>query len=210
MSSWFVSTAPHPAHRPGPRRAAGGAPRRGALWAALCLALCALPARAAPAASDNYIGRPIYSEPATGLQLPPGCEVDPSWRTPIAGSELDVWIASCAGVPRVWLLKRQVIETVNARAARLRYQVLDERQFPDETAGDTLSVQCSGPRDEPGYVVHGARWRPDNKDLRLRSARGVLRVDSRTQRLADAEVGAVDCVRFPDREAMMKRLQQHN
>ena len=59
-------------------------------------------------------------------------------------------------------------------------------------------------------MVRGARWRPDNKDLRLRSAKGVLRVDARAQRLADTEIGAVDCVRFPDREAMMKRLQQRN
>lgn len=185
------------------------------LWLALCTASSAavlLPAlaRAAPAASDSYVGRPIYSEPASGLQLPPGCEVDPSWRTTIVGTELDLWIATCAGVPRVWLLRRQVIEVVNARQSRLRFEVLDERQYPDETAGETLSVQCTGPSDEPGYVVRGARWRPDSKDLRLRSAKGVLRADARSQRLVDTEIGAVDCVRFPDREAMMKRLQQRN
>jgi hypothetical protein len=40
---------------------------------------------------------------------------------------------------------------------------------------------------------------------------GVLRVDANSQKLADSEVGAVDCARFPEREAMMKRLQQtHN
>jgi hypothetical protein len=27
-------------------------------------------------------------------------------------------------------------------------------------------------------------------------------------RLVDAEIGQVDCIRFPEREAMMKRLQQ--
>jgi hypothetical protein len=161
--------------------------------------------------AESFIDRPVYSEPATGLQLPPGCEVDPSWRSPVANSDLEIWIARCAGEPRVWLLKRQVVEIVNARQSRLRFQVLDERVYPEETAGDTLSVQCTGPRDEPGYVVRGARWRDDGKELRLKGARGVLRVDTRTQTLADSEVGAVDCARFPEREAMMKRLQQtHN
>jgi hypothetical protein len=173
-----------------------------------CLLLGA--AQAAPGAIEVFIGRPIYSEPTLGLQLPPGCEVDPSWRTAIAGSELDLWIANCGDVPRVWLLKRQVIEIVNARQSRVRFQVLDERLYPEETAGETISLQCTGPNDEPGFVVHGARWRPDNKDLRLRSAKGVLRVDRQAERLQDAEIGAVDCVRFPEREAMMKRLQQRN
>jgi len=163
------------------------------------------------AASESYVGRPIYSEPATGLQLPPGCAVDPSWRSPVANSDLELWIARCGAEPRVWLLKRQVVEIVNARQSRLRFQVLDERVYPEETAGDTLSVQCTGPRDEPGYVVRGARWRDDGKELRLKGARGVLRVDAGAQVLADSEVGAVDCARFPEREAMMKRLQDtHN
>jgi len=171
------------------------------------LAGAALPAGAA----EGYIDRPVYSEPATGLQLPPGCEVDPSWRTSVANSDLEIWIARCEGQPRVWLLKRQVVEIVNARQSRLRFQILDERVYPEETAGDTLSVQCTGPRDETGYVVRGARWRDDGKELRLKGARGVLQVDTRAQALADSEVGAVDCARFPEREAMMKRLQQtHN
>jgi hypothetical protein len=159
--------------------------------------------------AESFLGRPIYSEPAGGLQLPPGCEVDPSWRSAVPGTDLELWVAQCAGAPRVWLLRRQVIEIVNARQSRLRFQVLDERLYPEEAAGDTLSVQCTGPRDEPGYVVRGARWRPDGKDLRLKSAKGVLRADSRNQALVDAEIGAIDCVRFPEREAMMKRLQQH-
>jgi hypothetical protein len=162
-------------------------------------------------AEESFIDRPVYSEPSTGLQLPPGCEVDPSWRSPVAGSDLEIWIAHCAGAPRVWLLRRQVVEIVNARQSRLRFQVIDERLYPEETAGDTLSVQCTGPRDESGYVVRGAHWRDDGRQLRLKSARGVLRVDLNSQTLADSEVGAVDCARFPEREAMMKRLQQaHN
>ncbi len=166
---------------------------------------------AAAGATESYLGRPIYSEPATGLQLPPGCEVDPSWRAALANSDLEIWIAQCGGEPHAWLLKRQVLEVVNARLSRLRFQVLDDRAFAGETAGDTLSVQCSGVNDEPGYVVRGALWRGDGKELRLRGARGVLRVDARGQRLVDAEIGAVVCSRFPEREAMMKRLQQsHN
>jgi hypothetical protein len=177
----------------------------------LGVAAALLAAAAGAGASESFIDRPVYSEPSTGLQLPPGCEVDPSWRSTVAGTDLEIWIARCAGEPRVWLLKRQVVEIVNARQSRLRFQVLDERVYPEETAGDTLSVQCTGLRDEPGYVVRGARWRDDGKELRLKGARGVLRVDVRTQTLADSEVGAVDCARFPEREAMMKRLQQtHN
>lgn len=161
----------------------------------------------APAA-DSFVGRPIYSEPASGLQLPPGCEVDPSWRSPVPGTDLEIWIAQCAAGPRVWLLRRHVVEVINARQSRMRFEVLDERVYPDEVAGETLSVQCTGPRDEAGYVVHGARWREDGKEKRLSKALGVLRADVPSQRLADSEVGAVDCARFPEREAMMKRLQQ--
>jgi hypothetical protein len=159
-------------------------------------------------AADSFVGRPIYSEPASGLQLPPGCEVDPSWRSPVPGTDLEIWVAQCNATPRVWLLRRQVVEVVNARQSRLRFEVLDERVYPDEVAGETLSVQCTGPRDEAGYVVRGARWREDGKEKRLSKALGVLRADAAAQRLADSEVGAVDCARFPEREAMMKRLQQ--
>lgn len=163
------------------------------------------------AASESYVARPIYSEPASGLQLPPGCEVDPSWRSALANSDLEIWIAVCGSEARVWLLRRQVIEVLNARQSRLRFQVLDERNFPQEVAGDTLSVQCTGPRDEAGYVVHGARWRSDGKQLRLKSAQGVLQAGAHATGLATADAGDVDCTRFPEREAMMKRLQQtHN
>jgi hypothetical protein len=192
------------------RRAIGGRLVSAAtILAALAIAIGWL-SEATAAGATSFVGRPIYSEPSTGLQLPPGCEVDPSWRTVVAGTDLEIWVAQCLDQPRVWLLKRQIIEVVNARLSRLRFQVLDERVFADEKAGESLSVQCTGPRDESGYVVHGAQWRPDSKDLRLKSAKGVLRADSRAQSLVDAEIGAVDCVRFPEREAMMKRLQQHN
>ncbi len=178
-------------------------------WAgAIFLWLLATTAGAAEA--ESYVGRPIYSEPASGLQLPPLCQVDPSWRASVSGTDLEIWVALCWGDARVWLLRRQVIEVVSARQSRLRFEVLDEHVYPQEVAGDTLSVQCTGPRDEPGYVVRGAQWRSDGKELRLRNARGVLRPDARTQKLVDTEVGAVECVRFPEREAMMKRLQQRN
>jgi len=194
-------------YRPAPRAAANCLDRacrpvRHLLQAALLIASIHA------GAAESYVARPIYSDPASGLQLPPGCEVDPSWRTPVPNSDMEIWIAACAAEPRVWLLRRQVVEVVNARQSRLRFEVLDERVYPEETAGDTLSVQCTGPRDESGYVVRGAHWRGDGKELRLKGARGVLHVDMRAPSLADGEIGAVDCARFPEREAMMKRLQQ--
>ena len=189
-----------------------GARRPGLLAAAarraLALAGLACVSLAAAAAADSFLGRPIYSEPASGLQLPPGCQVDPSWRSAVAGTDLEIWIALCTETPRVWLLRRQVLEVVEARLVRLRFEVIDEHAFPEETAGETLSVQCTGPSDEAGYVVRGARWRSDGKGLRLRNARGVLRVDTRAQTLVESEIGAVDCARFPEREAMMKSLQK--
>ena len=178
-----------------------------AVWLALLTTAAA--AAGGAASPESYVGRPIYSEPASGLQLPPLCQVDPSWRVS-AGSDLEIWIALCWGDARVWLLKRQVIEVLSSRQSRLRFEVLDERVYPQESAGDSLSVQCTGPRDETGYVVRGALWRAEGKELRLKSARGVLRPDPHTLRLVDSEVGAIDCARFPEREAMMRRLQQHN
>jgi hypothetical protein len=178
------------------------------LVASLALAAAWVPdAWPAQAPAPGFIGRPIYSEPAVGLQLPPACEVDPSWRSPVNGKDFEIWVALCSGTARVWLLKRQVVEVVNARQSRLRFQVLDERIYPEEVAGESLSVQCTGPNDEPGYVVRGARWRNDGRQMRLSRALGVLRADTKAQRLEDTEVGAVDCARFPEREAMMKRLQ---
>jgi hypothetical protein len=156
----------------------------------------------------SYISRPIYSEPSTGLQLPPGCEVDPTWRTTVPSSDLEIWIAKCADDSRIWLLKRAVVEVLNSRQSRLRFEVIDERIVADETPGESLSVQCTGPRDESGYVVRGAHWRAEGKELRLKNARSVMKADTHTQTLVDSEIGDVDCSRFPEREAMMKRLQQ--
>jgi hypothetical protein len=189
---------------------AGGARLARDAAALLAAVLAAVLEGAAPPAlaADSYVGRPIYSEPSTGLQLPPRCEVDPGWRVSASNTDFEVWLAVCDGTARAWLLKRQVMEVLNARQARLRYQVLDERQLPGETAGETASVQCSGRRDESGYVVLGARWRGDGKELRLAGARGALRGDPSSQKLADADLGGIDCTRFPEREAMMKRLQQ--
>ena len=196
-----------PSSHQGPPAARSATAGDAALVTALLALLCATMAPAAQSA-ESYLASPIYSEPTGGLQLPPGCQVDPSWRSAVSGTDLEIWIAQCGGQSRVWLLRRQLLEMVNARQSRLRFEVLDERVYADEDAGETLTVQCTGPRDEPGYVVRGARWRNDGKELRLKGARGVLRVDARAQVLADTEIGAVDCVRFPEREAMMKRLQQ--
>jgi hypothetical protein len=163
---------------------------------------------AAGQAPPSYLGRPIYSDPANGLQLPPSCVIEPTWRSRINGTEMEVWVLNCDSVPRAWLLTRQVIEMLNAREARLRFQVLDERTLPEETTGESLSVQCTGASDTPGIIVYGARWRSSGHELRLAGARGALRVDVSRRHLADADLSGIDCVRFPDREAMMRKLQQ--
>jgi hypothetical protein len=162
----------------------------------------------AAAAPTALLGRPIYSDPASGLQVPPGCVVEPSWRTPLSGAELEVWVASCDGAARVWLLKRQVVEMLNAREARLRFQIVDERVLQQEVAGDTLSVQCAGSSALPGFVVRGARWQTNGRELRLAAWAGAMRVDLAQHRLVDATAEEIDCTRFPDREAMMRKLQQ--
>ncbi len=181
------------------------------LIAALLVALLACPA-AAQAAPDSYVGRPVYSEPATGLQLPPGCAVEPTWRTPLGNTDLEVWLAECSGTVRAWLLRRSVLEALAGGQARLRFQVLDERTWPGETAGNSASVQCSGRADgEPGFIVVGARWRSagrNNAELRLAGAAAAVRADRTALRFLDTPVAAVDCVRFPAREAMLRRLQQ--
>jgi len=115
---------------------------------------------------------------------------------------------SCDGIARVWLLKRQVIEVLAAREARLRFQVIDERVLADEIAGDTLSVQCSASDNAPGLVVRGARWRTDGREMHLAGATGAMRGDVTRHRLVDVTLNVADCTRFPDREAMMRKLQQ--
>ena len=171
-------------------------------------ALCAAAFAWAAPGEESFKGRPIYSEPATGLQMPPGCVVDPSWRSRVGASDLEVWIAVCGEVPRAWLLRRSIVEMLGAGLARLRYQVIDERLFPAETAGDTLSVQCfARGRDDAGFVVAGAKWHASGKQLMLASAQSALRADTRAGAFAPAEVAAVDCTRFPEREAMLRQLQ---
>jgi len=113
-----------------------------------------------------------------------------------------------------WLLRRSVIEVVAANQARLRFLVLDERVWPGETAGDTASVQCNGRAGgEAGYVVVGAKWRSigkDNKELRLNSATAAVRADPSALKFLDTPLAAVECARFPGREAMMRQLQQQS
>jgi len=175
--------------------------------------LAATPARgveSAPTAASipTYLGRPIYSDPTNGLQLPPSCAIEPTWRSRISGTEMEVWVIDCDSVPRAWLLTRQTVEMLTAREARLRFQVVDERVLSGETAGESLSVQCTGTSDASGIVVYGAHWRNLGHELHLVGARGALRADVAQRRLVDAELSGIDCVRFPDREEMMRRLQQ--
>jgi hypothetical protein len=178
---------------------------------ALALAAAALataPSHGAGPESASYLGRPIYSDPANGLQLPPSCSIEPTWRLRITRTEMEVWVLSCDSVARVWLLTRHPVEMLGAHEARLRFEVIDERVLPGETAGDSLSVQCTGQGENDGRVVRGARWRASSHELHLASATGALRVDVTHRRLVDADLAGVECVRFTDREAMMRKLQQ--
>lgn len=168
----------------------------------------AVPAGAA--AVGSFVGRPIYSEPGAGLQLPPGCSIEPTWRGRLSNTDIEAWIVSCQGETRGWVVRRSIIEVLPGNQARLRFVVTDERRWPGETAGDSVSVQCVGRAagDVGGYVVVGAKWRPAGAELRLTGATEVLRVDPTAQRFAPATLGQVDCTRHPEREAMMRRLQQ--
>jgi hypothetical protein len=186
-------------------------PRRIDLNLAVVIVAVALSAAQAASAAEQkagYIGRPIYSDPVNGLQLPPACIIEPTWRERISGTEMEVWVLNCDSVARVWLLMRQIVEMLNAREARVRFQVVDERELTGETAGESLSVQCTGATDASAIVVYGARWRSAGHELRLAGARGALRADVARRRLVDADLSGIDCVRFPDREAMMRKLQQ--
>jgi hypothetical protein len=158
---------------------------------------------------ESYVGRPVYSEPGSGLQLPPSCHMEPTWRARIGTSDLEVWVIECGGIARSWFLRRSLIEMVAGNQARLRFQVLDERQWPGETAGDTLSVQCIGKNGpEAGYVVLGAKWRAVGNELRLTGAQSVIRADPNSQKFVAASLAQVECTRHPEREAMLRRLQQ--
>ena len=101
----------------------------------------------------NYVGRPIYSEPGSGLQLPPGCAVEPSWRSKLGSSDLEVWVVNCNGTAHGWLLRRSVVEVLAGNQARLRFQVLDERAWSGETAGDTASVRDCRHRRRSGHAA---------------------------------------------------------
>ncbi len=172
-------------------------------------ALCALALFAASAQAADYLGRPVYSEPGAGIALPPGCSFEPSWRARLANSDLELWVVECALLPHVWLVRRGVIEYDRDNRARLRFQVLDERKYPGETAGETVSVQCTGRRNsETGFAVAGATWRSSQGVLRMANAKSALRVDARAGKLADLPTDKVDCTRFLDREETMRQLQQ--
>jgi hypothetical protein len=98
---------------------------------------------------------------------------------------------------------------VDAKQARLRFQILDDRAWPGETPDESTSVQCSGRGDQDtGFVVIGAKWRAASNELRLSSAQSVIRGDATSQKFKAATLAQVDCTRFPDREAMWKRLQK--
>jgi hypothetical protein len=160
-------------------------------------------------AQESFIGRPIYSEPGSGMQMPPGCQLEPTWRARIGTSDLEVWVVDCGKVARAWLVRRSLIEMIGPNQGRLRFVVLDEKPLPDETAGETLSVQCVGRAEtDGGYVVTGAKWRPQGKELRLSGADSVLRADPITKKFVASSLNAVECTRYPEREAMMRRLQQ--
>ena len=180
------------------------------LW--LSCAAAAVHAQAPVAAPASFTGRPIYSEPTTGMQMPPGCTFEPSWRTRLGNTDFEVWIVTCNKVARAWMLRRSLLEMVGANQARLRFQILDERLWPDESAGDSLSVQCVGrAQQDNGYVVAGARWRAGTGkggEIGLASASAVIRADPASQKFVAASLADVDCARYPEREAMMRRLQQ--
>jgi hypothetical protein len=161
-------------------------------------------------AQSDYKGRPIYSEPSSGMQMPPNCSLEPSWRSRLgSNSDLELWVVECDKLARLWLLKRQTVEMVGANQARLRFQVIEDQPHPEQTAGDSLSVQCTGRGEQTsGFAVVGAKWREAGKELRLTSAQSAVRADPSTQKLVSAPVSSVECVRFPQREAMMRRLQQ--
>ncbi len=175
------------------------------------LAACALAlATGIPAAAqDSYEGRPVYSEPGTGLQLPPGCRIEPPWRARLADTDLEVWVVDCNKTAHTWLLRRSLIEMVGPNQARLRFQILDDRAWPGETAGESASVQCTGRGgQQAGFVVLGAKWRnAAANELRLSNAQTVIRGDVKTQKFAEATLAQVDCARYPGREAMLLKLQ---
>ncbi len=186
------------------KRQATIAPRRALRRSALALMLAAATTTAAA-----YIGRPVYSEPGSGIALPPNCSFEPAWRARLANSDLELWVVDCSLLPHVWLVRRGVIEYDRSNRARLRFQILDERKYPGETAGETVSVQCTGRGgSETGFAVIGANWRSAQGVLRLGSAKAAIRVDRNAGKLVDLPLDKIDCTRFLDREETMRKLQQ--
>ncbi len=186
------------------KRQATIAPRRALRRSALALMLAAATTTAAA-----YIGRPVYSEPGSGIALPPNCSFEPAWRARLANSDLELWVVDCSLLPHVWLVRRGVIEYDRSNRARLRFQILDERKYPGETAGETVSVQCTGRGgSETGFAVIGANWRSAQGVLRLGSAKAAVRVDHNAGKLVDLPLDKIDCTRFLDREETMRKLQQ--
>lgn len=178
-------------------------------FGALLLGLSLSGLAGAAVAQESFMGRPVYSEPGSGLQMPPGCHVEAPWRSRVASTDLEVWIVECGGVARTWMLRRSVLEMVDAKQARLRFQILDDRAWPGETPGDSVSVQCSGRGDQDtGFVVIGAKWRAAGNELHLSGAQTVIRADASSQQFKAATTAQVECTRFPDREAMLRRLQK--
>lgn len=197
--------------RPFPRPAGSIANVAARARACTLAATLAVASAAALAQGDSYVGRPVYSEPGSGIQLPPNCAMEPTWRSRIGTSDIEVWVVDCAGTPHTWLLKRSLIEMVANNQARLRFQILDDRAWPGETAGDSLSVQCTGRKEgETGFVVLGARWKPAGQELRLTGAQSVIRADTAKQKFVAATLAEVECVRYPQREAMMRKLNRAN
>lgn len=169
---------------------------------------------AQPKDAEHYIGRPIYSEPSSGLQMPPGCAMEPTWRARQGSSDYEVWVVDCNRVPRAWMLRRSVVEMLRAKQARLRFVIVDERRWPGQVAGESLSVQCVGRGDQDsGYVIAGAKWRTRRGrggELSLASADVVLRADPTKQKFVRARLADIDCARYPAREVMMLRLQKRS
>lgn len=161
------------------------------------------------ATAADYVGRPVYSEPGTGISLPPGCNFEPTWRARLANSDLELWVVDCALLPHVWLVRRGIIEYDRSNRARLRFQILDERKYPGETAGETVTVQCTGRGgSEAGFAATGVTWRSAQNTLRMANAKAALQVDRRAGKLIDLPAEKVDCTRFLDREETMRQLQQ--
>jgi hypothetical protein len=173
------------------------------------LGLIALLAALPSAAQDSFVGRPVFSEPKTGLALPPGCLLDANARARIANVDVELWLVECRLQARLWLVRRTTVGYDRSNVARLRFEVLDERPLPGETAVETASVQCA-PRNGAAspVAVLGATWKRVNANhLALAGAKSALTVDRRAGKLVDIGLDQIDCTRFLDREEQMRRLQ---